>query len=145
MPQTCQERFPVERDVKADPGHHEQRGQPVEVQPGEASEAEHRRAKRSLANVEVDEKKHSARERQERGDKEDTINQELELIARHALSIGTGARSRAVQPTNRALFQANLFPPIASPSPLPTPPHRASYIPPPATEIVTATLCTSMP
>jgi len=110
VPQPCHEPLPVEPDVKADSGHHDQRGQPVEVQPGEASEAKRSRAKCSRANVELEEQKHSARERQERGDKQDDINKELELIARHALIIGTGARSRTVEPTNPVPFQTNRSP-----------------------------------
>ncbi len=96
--------------MKADPSNHHQRWQPVEVQPGEASEPERRRAQCSLANVEVEEQKDSARERQERGDKKDNINKELELIATHALIIGSGGRSRAAEPTNRVPFPTNRSP-----------------------------------
>jgi hypothetical protein len=93
--QPCHERSPVEREVKADGGHHDQRWQPMQVQSGEASKAEPRRAKGFLVNVEVEEQNQSARERQERGDKENNTNKELETIATHALTLRACAKSRA--------------------------------------------------
>jgi len=60
--------------------------------------------------VTVEEQKHSAREGQKRGDKDDNINEELELIARHALIIGACAGRPGAQPTNRASLQTNRSP-----------------------------------
>ena len=110
VPQPCYERFPIERDVKTDPGRRNQRWQPVKVQPGEAAEAERSRAKDSFANVECEEQKHSAPERQERGSKDDDIDKQFEMVARHALIIGTGAGRRSDQPTSCAPFQTNRSP-----------------------------------
>ena len=103
----CHERSPVERKVNDDGGNHDQCWQPMQVQPGEASEAERGRAKGSLAPVQIDEKNQSARERQECGDKENNTNKKLEMIATHALILGACVGSRVAQPTNRASLQTN--------------------------------------
>jgi hypothetical protein len=77
------EGLPVEREVKAEGGHHDQGRKPVQVQPGKAREAERGRAKGSLASMKVEEQNQSARQRHERSDKEDNINDEMDVRATH--------------------------------------------------------------
>ena len=82
--QSCHERCPVEREVKADGGHHDQPRQPVQVQLGEAGKAERRCTKGSLARMKAEEQYQSAGEGQERSEEEDDIEKGLEVLATHA-------------------------------------------------------------